>query len=215
MRLTRLRVILWCLTLDLLCAGLYSLAATDAGRDAGARAPAAAVLWGDDRLAGPETDRRIAHAVTLWQQGRCARVLVVGGYREPGSPSGAAQMRDMLIAGGVPAAAIVTGGNSYDTVSNLAEIVALEPGRGGADVLVVSDRLHVARVRWWIAPRVPGLRLAPAGYPPRAPALPSELFHQLIRVHHEWVATLSLALPEHLRARWLAALRLGNAAAAR
>jgi uncharacterized SAM-binding protein YcdF (DUF218 family) len=86
--------------------------------------------------------RRTAHAARLWHAGRFARIVACGGVLH--SPvTEASVMRALLIAAGVPDAAIACEDASRNTAQNIRLARAfLTPGE---PVVIVTDRYHMPR----------------------------------------------------------------------
>jgi uncharacterized SAM-binding protein YcdF (DUF218 family) len=89
---------------------------------------------------------RLAHGAELYRAGLAPRIIVAGGLTGSATRSEAAAGRDVLLALGVPAAAIVCEDRSRHTLENLANVRATLRENGWRELLVVSDPLHLARI---------------------------------------------------------------------
>lgn len=77
-----------------------------------------------------------------------APLLVLSGGRTPGNPVSEPQaMRDICVAQGVPAAALVLDEQGQTTAATVACVAALARARGWRQVLAVSHDYHLARIR--------------------------------------------------------------------
>ena len=118
------------------------------------RAPVAVVLGGGidppGRLYGPanlnaQADR-VLHAAELYHAGRVARLLLSGGANPVISArSEAAVTRELLLALGVPAVAILVEEESRNTRQNAAFSARLLRERGIDRILLVTSALHMRR----------------------------------------------------------------------
>ena len=106
-------------------------------------------------------EARLVQAEVLWRQGLAPRIIVAGGITGCALRSEAQAGRDWLVARGIPSGAILTEDRSQHTLENLFNVRAHLRASGGASLLVISDALHLARVRATAA----GLRL-PVGCVP-------------------------------------------------
>jgi len=200
--------------------GLVAILALDLAASAGwliaavATAPqdrdgdAIAILWGDSgRLAG-EGVRRLGQALALWHSGNPSRlVFCVGGARPSTGFWGARVLCDRLAAAGVPVDRLRVGTGSNDTVSNLREIAELARNAGVRRIVVVSDPLQTLRIRLLLhkAGDAPATSWAPYDY---RTALPRPgLVFLWGRAQHEFLAMVSLLLPDGLRRRLIDRLR--------
>jgi uncharacterized SAM-binding protein YcdF (DUF218 family) len=193
------------LATDLLASSVWVVLCAWVATDAGARADAIVVLWGDQATPGAETERRVARTLDLWRTGRGNRVICVGGSRLSARFNGARVMADALAALGVPASALTAGDRSYDTLSNLDEARDLARRHDANSMLVVGDALHVARIMLFHERRVAPLTVSSGAYP--VGTNPRALPRLWLRVHHEWIALATLAIPDGWRAYVLRRLR--------
>jgi len=104
---------------------------------------------------------RLDHAVTLYREGRAARVLVTGGRSPEDRVSEAAAASAYLQARGVPAAAILIEDRSRTTRQNLANARRMLSTSARQPVLIVSDPLHMRRAMAMAAAEGFGARPAP------------------------------------------------------
>lgn len=92
----------------------------------------------------PALQRRALHAAKLWHEGQIAGIVASGGIgRNP--PSEARVIRDIVVAKGVPAQAVIFEARSHSTEENLRFSKALLPP--GARAVIVSDAWHLPRAR--------------------------------------------------------------------
>ena len=91
----------------------------------------------------PTLRRRTLHALGLWRRGEADLLVPCGGLgRHP--PTEAEAMRRLLIAEGVPDAAMLLEDRSTSTLENLRLARAL---LGDRPVVIVTDRTHAPRAR--------------------------------------------------------------------
>lgn len=103
-----------------------------------------AAVWADGP--SPTLRRRTLAAAALWHGGEVGAILCCGGLgRHP--PAEAVAMRDILIAEGVPAAAILIEDRSATTEENLRLALPILRARGEDRVIVVTDWYHAPRAR--------------------------------------------------------------------
>jgi uncharacterized SAM-binding protein YcdF (DUF218 family) len=145
-------------------------------------------------------DARLAAAVEAYARHGERRVLVVGGARPSQQRFGAEDMARALIARGIPAQAIATERNSYDTVGNLQ--AALRLADGAETLVLVSERPHLLRIGWLLARLGTGQRAVP--YPVDTPG---GVVARWWQAHYECVAWLSLLMPDGVRTGILRAVR--------
>ncbi len=94
----------------------------------------------------PTLLRRTRQGAALWRAGVGAHVIPCGGLgRHP--PAEAMVMRDILIAEGVPAAAIHPEAASTSTAENIALALPILRRLGCTRVVIVTDRYHAPRAR--------------------------------------------------------------------
>ncbi len=119
----------------------------DGSRDSGSTGDTALVLGyalAPDGSAQPQMIGRVAHAVTLLQRGRVRRLVLSGGVARNGRTE-AAVMRDLAIAAGVPASAIVLELDSRSTIENFACGRRLLAELSATRVLLVTEPWHMTR----------------------------------------------------------------------
>ena len=88
---------------------------------------------------------RLDRAMTLWQQARDGRIIVLGGSTVPGARSEADAGAAWLCAQGVPADRIEIEDRSRHTLENLQHYRERFPVRTAGQVLLVTSRFHLAR----------------------------------------------------------------------
>lgn len=115
---------------------------------------------------------RLEHGAHLWREGWAPWLLVSGGRTGTASRSEAAAGRELLLASGVPAEVILTEEGSRHTLENLVNVRAAMRERGWRRLILVSDPLHVARVRALARGLGLDVNCSPApGCPPRRGSL--------------------------------------------
>lgn len=94
---------------------------------------------------GPSsTERRTAHAITLYEQGYADRIICSGG--SDGVPLTAGKRCfDELVRGGVPPAAIIQETHSLSTEENALEVSAIMRANDWRDAVLVTDNFHLWR----------------------------------------------------------------------
>jgi len=158
-----------------------------------------AILWGDENEIGSETERRIAYAIEVWKSGDRSRpFFCIGGARPVRGYFGSQVLTERLVAAGVPPEQIYKGSGSNDTISNLSELAGATRARGVRNVVVVTDRLQAMRIAWFL--HVPdGLEIDWSLYSFRQAVPRFGVFELWRRIHYEWVALLSLLVPDSMR----------------
>jgi uncharacterized SAM-binding protein YcdF (DUF218 family) len=112
--------------------------------------------------ASPALARRMDCAITLFRRGVAPRLLLSGGGGRRRSE--AAAMRDLALAGGVPAAAILTETASRNTYENATFTARLMRDHGIASLVLVSEAYHLPRARLLF--RAAGLAISAVAHPP-------------------------------------------------
>ncbi len=87
--------------------------------------------------------RRMALAVALYRDGAAPLIVLSGGGLGPVAE--AAAMRDLALAAGIPAAALLLEPDSRDTLANAVNTARLLKALGKRRVVLVTDRLHLPR----------------------------------------------------------------------
>jgi uncharacterized SAM-binding protein YcdF (DUF218 family) len=140
--------------------------------------------------AGPALVRRMDCAIALFRRGVAPRLLLSGGGPRRNE---AAAMRDLALAGGVPAAAILIEAASRNTNENATFTARLMRDEGIASLVLVSEAYHLPRARLLF--RAAGLVITSVAHPaPRG----------LLREWPLWLrecAALAVSLLRLLRAR--------------
>lgn len=130
-----------------------------------------------DGTPSPTLRRRALHAARLWQQGRVAWIVCCGGLgRFP--PTEARAMRALLLAEGVPDAAIRLEERSTTTHENLLLARPILAALGAEEAVIVTDLTHAPRAR--MIARALGLRATTAS-PPLRGADPRTVLRQALR----------------------------------
>lgn len=120
-----------------------------------------AAVWAGGQPS-PTLRRRAEAGARLWLEGRVRLVLACGGVGRHG-PSEAEVIRDLCVAMGVPAEAVLLEAASTTTEENLRYALPLLETSGARRVVIVTDRFHLPRARM-VARRM-GLT-AEGAYPP-------------------------------------------------
>jgi uncharacterized SAM-binding protein YcdF (DUF218 family) len=108
--------------------------------------------------------RRVGRGVDLYKEGAADLIVLSGGGPMPEAEI----MRDVALAAGVPADALLLEPASCDTLGNARECARLLAARGLQSVILVSDRTHLPRAALLF--RLAGLRVAGrGGVAPRSP----------------------------------------------
>jgi len=89
---------------------------------------------------------RVDTAIDLFRQGY-APLLIVSGGRGDGGVHEALAMRDLAIAGGVPADAVQMDMHGVNTQATVRDTVSMLEASGSRRVLVVSHFYHLARIK--------------------------------------------------------------------
>ena len=92
----------------------------------------------------PGFAQRLQRAGRLYEQGRCQRLLLVGGLTGGATATEAQRGREFLLGQGVPAHAILTEDSSRHTLENLRQARALL-GSPCPSLVLVTNRYHLAR----------------------------------------------------------------------
>lgn len=154
-------------------------------------ADAAVVFYGG----ATEMDRRrVGSAVALWRDGRVDQLYFVGGARDWGS--GSAVLIEAAAAAGVPRDHMSRDSASFDTETNVASLCRAIESNDWRRVALVSDAMHIVRIRALIARQCGGAGLSDA------PTSSTGPITRIMRAHHEAIAWCSYTLPEHFR-QWL------------
>lgn len=114
---------------------------------------------------------RLERAARLYREGLAPRVMIAGGLTGDATRSEAEAGREVLAASGVPSAAILLEDQSRHTLENLFHARATLRELGLRTVLLVSDRLHVARAEAYARGFGLDVTSSPAPYPSRVPVL--------------------------------------------
>lgn len=159
-------------------------------------------------LSGPESERRVAivfytededavrarvaEGVRLLATQAVSKLVMAGGWRPGRDFHGAAEMRQTAIAQGATPGLILIDRGSNDSWSNLEQARAALAHADATphSLVLVSDRLHLLRLS--LIARLQELRPVPAMSPTADPAL------DIVRLNHELMAYVALALPRDL-----------------
>ncbi|HEU4570628.1 MAG TPA: YdcF family protein [Gemmatimonadales bacterium] len=121
-----------------------------AAREDQRRPAAAIVVLGAAQYNGrpsPVLRARLEQALLLYQAGLAPRLVVTGGIGTGDRESEATVGRRYLVTLGVPDSAVVVVPEGKDTEGTLDAVRDYVRGHGLADVLLVSDGFHLARLR--------------------------------------------------------------------
>jgi uncharacterized SAM-binding protein YcdF (DUF218 family) len=97
---------------------------------------------------GPALTRRSERAADLWQQGLATSIICTGGITGKASRSEAAACGDILLANGVPEAAMVLEERSRSTEENALYTREIMQLHGWRTAILVSDSFHILRGQW-------------------------------------------------------------------
>ncbi len=120
---------------------------------------------------GPALLRRVGHAAALHAAGGVRAIVATGGPAGA-EPTEARVMRDLLVAAGVPAEAVIEEDRARNTLENALFSVAILRARGLGPVTVVSDRYHLPRALMLF--RLLGCPATGSGPPPGPAAGPRD-----------------------------------------
>lgn len=101
-----------------------------------------------DGRPGPALARRTRHGADLWHKGIAPLVLCTGGQSEYYPRTEAAACREILLAAGLPAGAILMEERSRSTEENAIYSKRILDEMQLARVVLVSDSYHMLRARW-------------------------------------------------------------------
>jgi uncharacterized SAM-binding protein YcdF (DUF218 family) len=121
-----------------------------AAREDQRRAAGAIIVLGAAQYNGkpsPVLRARLDHALELYREGLAPLLVVTGGIGSGDRESEATVGRRYLIGQGVPDSAVVVIAKGRDTDETMIAVGEWVRGRGLADVLLVSDAFHMARLR--------------------------------------------------------------------
>jgi uncharacterized SAM-binding protein YcdF (DUF218 family) len=102
----------------------------------------------EDGRPGPALTRRSRHAAALWHEGIAPLVLCTGGQSEYHPRTEAAACREILLAVGLPAEAILMEERSRSTEENAVHSKRLLDELDLSRVVLVSDSYHMLRAGW-------------------------------------------------------------------
>jgi uncharacterized SAM-binding protein YcdF (DUF218 family) len=114
-----------------------------------------------DGRPGGALERRVGHAAALWRRGAAPLLLLSGGGGRQRSEADA--MRELALAAGVPADALLLEERSSNTIENAAFSAALLREKGRQRVIIVSEAYHLLRAR--ILFRAAGLEIVATAAP--------------------------------------------------
>jgi uncharacterized SAM-binding protein YcdF (DUF218 family) len=135
------------LVVALLVPGAMLFMAIDGSHDSGEPADAALVLGfalAADGSPRPQIVGRVDHAVALYKQGRVKRLVLSGGAGKAGHTE-AGVMRDLALAAGVPAEALILEEDSRSTIENFACSRPVLEKLSAQRVLLVTEPWHMTR----------------------------------------------------------------------
>ena len=121
-----------------------------AAREDQRRAAGAVVVLGAAQYNGkpsPVLRARLDHALALYQEGFAPLIVVTGGIGSGDRESEATVGRRYLLGLGVADSAVVVVAKGKDTDETIAAVARWVRERGLAEVLLVSDGFHLARLR--------------------------------------------------------------------
>lgn len=152
---------------------------------------AIAVFYSDD----PELrQERLAKAAELARQCPSSQLFLVGGARPHRGYFGSEDMARQLEAMGLGRQRLRTGRASFDTLTNVHEMRAMAAAAGADRLALVSDALHLFRIRAVFGEPAPGMELL--FFPASGEA---GLARIVTRANYEAAAWLAMLAPEALR----------------
>jgi uncharacterized SAM-binding protein YcdF (DUF218 family)/glycosyltransferase involved in cell wall biosynthesis len=159
--------------------------------EAPARQAGAIVVFGggvgESGQAGGGYQERLQRAVTLYQAGMAQVIVISSGFRFTFRE--AEVMRDLAVARGVPAGALVLETAAANTAENVANVRPLLESRGVRDVLLVSSPYHMRRAMLTWRRLAPGIEAIPTPvsqsqfYAAQGPAPTLEQLRGLLHEH--------------------------------
>ena len=102
----------------------------------------------EDGRPGPALTRRSRQGAALWHTGVAPLIMCTGGQSEYFPRTEAAACREILLAAGVPAVAILLEVRSRSTEENAIYSKQLLDRLGLSRIVLVSDSFHMLRARW-------------------------------------------------------------------
>lgn len=133
------------------CVGFMTLVLLFGAQDTAQPSDVIIVLGAGLRRDGrptPPLTKRSQHGAALWKRGLAERVVCSGGRDNAYPRSEAAACREILLANGVPAHAIILESNSRSTEENAIFSKSLMDGLGAQSAVLVSDSYHMLRASW-------------------------------------------------------------------
>lgn len=104
-----------------------------------------AATWGDE--VSPVFRERINHGIWLYEQNYVKKIILTGGKTEGSVHSEAYIAMQYALQNGVPEEAILLEEESTVTLENLENAKAIMEAKGYDNAIIVSDPLHMKRVR--------------------------------------------------------------------
>ncbi len=114
---------------------------------------------------------RLERAARLYREGYAPRVLLTGGLTGKATRTEAEAGLEVLVAAGVPSAAVLLEDQSRHTLENLFHTRQTMRELGLRTILLVSDRLHIARAEAYARGFGLDVTSSPSPYPSRVPVL--------------------------------------------
>ena len=96
-------------------------------------------------ISGGETDSRATEAVKLYQDGWAPTLIFSGAARDSTGPSNAAHMKQLAIADGVPADAILIDETATNTIQNAEGVASISRDHQYHRVILVTSPYHQRR----------------------------------------------------------------------
>jgi uncharacterized SAM-binding protein YcdF (DUF218 family) len=153
-----------------------------------------AAAWGTHP--SPVYRERLNEAIELYKKNRVKKMIFTGGTRDMHFPSESKVAFDYAVKQGVKSEDIYVESSSHSTLENLIESKKIINRNGIANVLVVTDPLHMKR-SMFIANE---LQIDASPYPCEASRFQSFSSQLKLLIHETW------ALAEHLVIRYLVTL---------
>ncbi len=135
--------VLWC---GWVGARIVQSAATDETRKADVAIIMGAAAYGDKP--SPVFEQRIAHGVELYKKGLVKKLILTGGFGDGAEHAESEVARRYAVEKGVPGRDLLMESKSRTTLDNLRYARDLMKVHGLSEALLVSDPMHMERVRW-------------------------------------------------------------------
>ena len=149
---------------------------------------------GESGKVGQGYQERVKHAVDLHEAGMAPWVIFSSGYTAVFQE--AEVMKELAVAHGVPASAIVIDTQAASTIDQVRGIRRILNDHGWRNILLVSSPYHMRRALWTFRKIAPGATVIPTPVPrsdfyARGPTVRLEqivgIFHEYLGILYYWV----------------------------